>query len=188
LLCRVQVGLLVAGECGAPINSAVTYLSYLHISLQPWMYNEWQWAMKELRERGDKAKSESAAGVAQMGRSDEHKRLVRVLSAFWCVGTLLRLVPCIPGAGTGECYYCAQREHFCAFDGSAACTYMGSLHIVRRSQKSPRLCQGPPTTKLCSLRNVPCRIAVLAATPSAHQLPATRDVGTFCPVLPSDGN
>lgn len=128
-----QAGLFVAGACGTPLNSAITYLSYLHISLQPYFYNEWQWAMTEMRESG----SNLGAGPSSYARrSDEHKRLVRGLSACWCVGTLLRLVPCIPGTGTGECYYCAKREHFCAFDGSPACTYMGSLHIVigRKSQ------------------------------------------------------
>ena len=30
------VGLLVADDCAGTLNRAVTYLSYVHISLQPW--------------------------------------------------------------------------------------------------------------------------------------------------------
>ena len=121
------VGLLVADDCAGTLNRAVTYLSYIHISLQPWCYNEWQWAMSEMRT----LMHPEAARTARRG--EEHKRLVRGLSAAWCVGTLLRLVPCF----REPCYYCAQREHFCAFDGSSACTMMGSLHIYWRLPLRP---------------------------------------------------
>ena len=124
------VGLLVADDCAGTLNRAVTYLSYIHISLQPWCYNEWQWAMSEMRT----LMHPEAARTARRG--EEHKRLVRGLSAAWCVGTLLRLVPCF----REPCYYCAQREHFCAFDGSSACTMMGSLHIYWRLPLRPSPC------------------------------------------------
>ena len=119
------IGILVADDCGNPVNLAVTYLSYVHITLQPWFYNEWQWALAARR------------GIQF---ASEHKRLVRGLAGAWAVAALFRLAPCI----SEPCYYCAEREHFCAPDGSSACTYMGSLHIYWKLPLLPvnYLCAG----------------------------------------------
>ena len=61
------IGILVADDCSHPLNAPVTWLSLIHISLQPWLYQEWQFSLTELR------------GVFVF--SSQHKRLVRGLAA-----------------------------------------------------------------------------------------------------------
>lgn len=114
------IGIFLADRCDHPLNGPITYLSLIHISLQPWTYQEWQWALSALR--------------GSDSFSTEHKRLVRGLAAAFAVGLWLRMVPCQTETG---CHYCAEREHFCASDGSPACTRMGAYHIYWRLPLRP---------------------------------------------------
>lgn len=118
------VGLLVAegaegGSCEHPLNGPVTNLAYLHVCLQPWFYNEWQWALRKTR--------------GEPPFSDDHQRLVRVLAWCFAVGMAARAVPC----WAEPCFYCSAREHFCAENGEAACTHAGRFHAFWRLPLRP---------------------------------------------------
>ena len=112
------MGIFVADRCEHPLNPIITYLSLIHISLQPWTYQEWQWEIAELR---------------GFRFSDDHKRLVRGLAAAFAIGFWMRMIPC----QSEPCYYCAEREHFCQSDGSIACTRMGAYHVYWRAPLRP---------------------------------------------------
>lgn len=114
------VGILVADQCEHPANLPITYLSYIHISLQPWTYSEWQWALAALRGKAF---------------SSDHKSLVRGLACAFAIGMWMRAVPCT--GPPASCHYCAKREHFCQSDGSPACTYQGSYHVYWRLPLRP---------------------------------------------------
>mmetsp|Transcript_19524 Transcript_19524/g.35400 ORF Transcript_19524/g.35400 Transcript_19524/m.35400 type:complete len:342 (-) Transcript_19524:181-1206(-) len=113
------IGILVADRCEHPFNLPITYLSFIHLALQPWTYNEWQWAIAELRMQG---------GRSLLNFTPQHKRLVRGLSWVFAVGLIMRAVPCF----TEPCHYCSDGEHLCNPDGSPACTRQGVFHVYWR--------------------------------------------------------
>lgn len=112
------LGTLIADNCSHPLNAPVTYFSFLLVILQPWMFNEWQWALAHYRGKPF---------------SSEHKKLVRVFALVFAVGMLLRSSPCT----SSMCSYCARGEPFCASTGTPACVFKGTLHIYWRLPLRP---------------------------------------------------
>jgi len=112
------MGTIFADNCSHPLNAPLTYFSFFLVILQPWMFNEWQWALASFR--GNPF-------------SKEHMTLVRVLAWAFAVGMLLRSSPC----SSNMCLYCARGEPFCASTGAPACTFKGALHIYWRIPLRP---------------------------------------------------
>ena len=86
-------------------------MMFFFVALQPFTFNEWVWAVTDLRGR---------VGIF----SFEHKRLVRCLALAFAAGMAMRAIPCT----TEPCYYCNDWEHFCDPTGGPACSRMGTYH------------------------------------------------------------
>lgn len=114
------VGTIIADNCTHPLNPLITYCSFFVIILQPWMFNEWQWALAHYRGKPF---------------SSEHKKLVRVFAWLFAVGMLLRASPC--SNSNIQCLYCARGEPLCASTGAPACVFKGTLHIYWRIPLRP---------------------------------------------------